>query len=140
MANNSGDKPMPVVAGIKMLSSALGVQLLYLVMCYVNGLRESVPVLLFEALCLSAVMLGLIYAVSNKQAKARIFIAIVALAGLGFGAGRFTQDYSSENLIYILSFLLTAGSLVFLFRRPASEWFSGAGAKVADPKKSTAGI
>lgn len=131
---------MPVVAGIKMLSSALGLQLLYLVMSYVNGLRESVPVLLFEALCLAAVMLGLIYAVSNKQAKARIFIGVVALAGFGFGAARFTQNYSSENLIFILSFLLTAGSLVFLFRHQASEWFSGTAAKATKAAKSSAGI
>ena len=136
MANNSTEKPAPVVAGIKVLSSALGVQLLYLVMSYVNGLRESVPVLLFEGLILSLVMLGLIYAVSTAKSTARMYIAVIALAGLGFGIGRFTQDYSSENLIFILSFLLTAGSLIFLFRRPASEWFSGAGSKAVKTQKS----
>lgn len=124
------------MAGIKMLSSALGLQLLYLVMSYVNGLRESVPALLFEALCLGLIMGGLLYAISAKVAKVRLFIGIIALAGFGFGVGRFTQDYSSENLIFILSFALTAGSLVFLFRKEAQNWFAAASPKNAAPEKA----
>lgn len=138
MASNSSEKPASVVAGIKVLSSALGVQFLYLVMSYVNGLRDSIPVLLFEALCLSVIMLGLIYAVSAAQAWARLFIGGVALAGLGFSISRFTQDYSSENLIFILSFVLTAGSLLFLFRQQSSKWFSGASQNKMDAEKAPA--
>lgn len=138
MSAKPSEKPVPVVAGIKLLSSALGLQLLYLIMSYVNGLRESVPVLLFEALCLIIITGGLIYAVSAAQSRARLFIGIVALAGFGFGVGRFTQNYSSENLIFILSFLLTAGSLVFLFRAAASAWFTPASAAALNEQKATA--
>lgn len=123
MADASLEKPMAVMAGIKMLSSALGVQFLYLVMSYVNGLQESAGILFFEALCLSIIMGGLIYSVSSAQPKARLLIGATALFGFGFAVFRFTQHFSSEGLIFVLSFVLTAGSLVFLFRQPASEWF-----------------